>query len=219
MTILETLKSSFQRFFDTFATSLPSLVNALVVLILGWLFAKLIKFIATKGLEAVNFNGICEKVGLTDLINKSGLNKTPSSFVASLFHWIIMFIVLTAFFNTLGLTVVADLLNNVVLFIPNIIVACLLLVIGMYLSDIIRSVVVSSLKAANVSSAETIGKVAKGIVLFFVGGIILSQVGIGGAIVTNLMTSVFAALALALGLSFGLGGQETAKKLLTRFFK
>jgi len=219
MEIIEIVGSSVRGFFTKFAEFLPNLIGALLILFIGWLIARSIKWGLTKLLTAVKFDDLAARVGLQGFLDKGGIKQTSSGMLASLAYWGIMFIVLITFFNSLGLEVVSDLLNQVVLYIPNIIIAMLLLVVGMYAADFVRTLVVASLRNANFDNAEMVGTIAKGIILFFVASIVLTQLGIGGAIITTVVQGLMFALGAGLAIAFGLGAKDHIAALLDKYIK
>jgi len=141
MNALDIIQDSLGEFFNSFAAALPRLVSGVILLVIGWIIAKIIKWGVLKLLRLIKFDNITERVGINNFLSKGGLKSTGSSLLANLFYWIIMLSIWMAFFNALGLEVVSDLLNRVILFIPNIIVACVLIVVGMYLAEFVSGLV------------------------------------------------------------------------------
>ena len=213
----EIVQGALENFFNTAAAFLPNLIGALIILIVGWIIAKMIKWAVRRILTAINLDGITEKVGINSFLKKGGMTQTSTGVFSSLIYWVIMLAVLNAFFNSLGLEVVSNLLNQVILYIPNIIIACLLLVVGMYLSEFVSGLVVGALRGAKFENAELMGKIASYAILFFVVSIVLTQLGIGEEIIETIVGIVLGALGLALALAFGLGGREWAARVLDKY--
>lgn len=216
-TKIDILRDSLSAFFTKAAEFLPSFLGALIILLIGWVIAKVVKWSVAKILKALKFDSIIEKAGVDKFLVKGGIEKSGSKLMANLFYWIIMLTVLVTFFSTLGLDVVSNLLNSVILYIPNIIISCVLLVVGMYLAKFVSTLVVAALKNGNVENAETFGKVAQGAVMFFVGAIVLTQLGIGEAIITTIVQMTLGGLALALAIAFGFGARDWAGGVVNNF--
>jgi len=219
MNALDIIQDSLGEFFNSFAAALPRLVSGVILLVIGWIIAKIIKWGVLKLLRLIKFDNITERVGINSFLSKGGLKSTGSSLLANLFYWIIMLSIWMAFFNALGLEVVSDLLNRVILFIPNIIVACVLIVVGMYLAEFVSGLVVAGLKSVEFEGAEAVGRAANILVMFFVVAIVLHQLGIGKEIIETIVTIVLGAMGLALAISFGLGGKKFASEVLDRYVK
>lgn len=215
---IDILRDSVGAFFTKAAEFLPNLLGALIILFVGWIIAKVVQWSVGKLLRLVNFDSLIEKAGANKFLMKGGIKKTGSSLMASLFYWIIMLTVLVTFFNSLGLDVVSNLLNSVILYIPNIIISCVLLVVGMYLAEFVSTLVVAALKNGNVANAETFGKIAQGAVMFFVMAIVLTQLGIGESVITTIVQVTLGGVALALAIAFGFGAREWAGGVVNNFF-
>jgi len=216
MNIVETISSSLKQTFDGFAAFIPKLFGALIILLIGWIIARMIKFALSKVLKAVKFDDLTEKVGINGYIAKAGMKSRGSDLIAKLGYWIVMFTVLVLFFNSLGLGMVSDLLSDVIKFIPNIIAACILLVVGMYLAQFVQGLVEAALKTGGFSNPGLVGKIAYGAIMFLTLTIVLNQLNIGEGILDNLISIIFGALGLALSIAFGLGGVEWAKSMLNK---
>ncbi len=214
MNVVEAISESLKGTFNGFASFIPKLFGALVILLIGWLIARAIKFALSKILKAVNFDALTEKVGINGYMAKAGLKSRGSDLIAKLGYWIVMFTVLVMFFNSLGLEVVSELLNDVIKFIPNIIVACILLVIGMYLAQFVQGLSEGALKAGGFSKPGLVGKIAYGAVMFLTVTLALNQLHIGDGILDKIISIILGALGLGLSIAFGLGGQDWARKMI-----
>ena len=131
---------------------------------------------------------------------------------------IIMLIVIVAAFNSLGLRVASELFNQVILFIPNIIVSIFVLILGLFLANFTRQVVVTYCRNVGIQNADTMGKIAQYAIVIFVVSIALTQMNIGEEILTNLIVVLFGAVCLALALAFGLGGRDWASRVIEKFW-
>ena len=214
MNVVEAIMESLSSTFNGFAAFIPKLFGALVILLIGWLIARAIKFALSKVLKAVNFDSLTEKVGINSYLSKAGLKSRGSDLIAKLGYWIVMFTVLVLFFNSLGLEAVSGLLQDVINFIPNIIVACILLVVGMYLAQFVQGLAEGALKAGNFSNPGLVGKIAYGAIMFLTITLALNQLHIGEGILDNIISIVVGALGLGLSIAFGLGGQDWARKTI-----
>lgn len=219
MNIVETITRSLAETFNGFAAFIPKLFGAIIILLIGWLIARAIKFALSKILKALKFDDLTEKVGINGHLAKAGMKSRGSDLIAKLGYWVVMFTVLILFFNSLGLGMVSDLLSDVIKFIPNIIIACILLVIGMYLAQFVQGLVLAALNTGGFSNPAMVGKIAYGAIMFLVITMVLNQLGIGEGILDNIISIVVGALGLALSIAFGLGGVEWAKGMLGKITK
>jgi hypothetical protein len=197
---------------------LPKLTGALIVLVLGWLIAKATRWLIERGLKLARFNLLAEKAGVDDFLKRGGSRRTTIDVLAILGYWLVILITLLTAFNTLGLGVVAELLRRVVLFVPNVIVAVLIIAIGLYFARLLAESVVTYGKNVGLDDAELLGRLTRYAIMAFVIVIALAQIEIGGEILKNAFYILFGAVCLAFALAFGLGSQKWAGDLLERFF-
>lgn len=219
--ILETwsdvLRASFQSLWVGVITFIPNLVVAVVILCLGWAVGALVSKGISHFMKVIKFDEALEKAGFADLVKRSGLNLNSGHFLGGLVKYFIIVVFLIASFDVLGLSQVTAFLQQVVVgYLPQLIIAVLILLVGGVVGDVLSRVVTASSRAANVSQANFLGVVSKWAVWVFAVLVSLSQMGIAGAFIQTLFTGFVVAVSLALGLSFGLGGQEAAGRAIAK---
>src|SRR5690606_4041173 len=116
---------------------LPRLVLAVVVLIVGWIVAKVVRFAIERGLRAVNFNVLTERAGMDGFLRNGGIESDTTGLVALVFYWLVILAALVIGFNSLGLTYITDVLRSVILFLPRVLVAIVILAVGSYFARFI----------------------------------------------------------------------------------
>lgn len=215
----EVFIQSYKTFFQQLAEFLPSLLGALLVLIIGWIIAKIFRALCVKLLKLIRFNVVTEKARVDKFLADGGVKKSTIEIIGSLFYWLIMLIVILTAFNSLGLSAASELFNQVFLFIPNIIVAVLVLILGLFLANFLSQAIVTYLKNIEIDNADSIGKLTNYAIIVFVISVALTQLNIGKELISNAFLIVFSALCLAIALAFGLGGKEWAAGVITKYFK
>ncbi|OGI44187.1 MAG: hypothetical protein A2637_07510 [Candidatus Muproteobacteria bacterium RIFCSPHIGHO2_01_FULL_65_16] len=198
---------------------LPKLLAAVVILIAGWMIAKMFNFIVIRGLKAISFNVITEAAGMDKFLRQGGIKKTTIDILGILIYWLVILGTLLVTFNTLGLGVVSELFRSIVQFVPNVIVAILILAIGLYFARFVDNVVVAYSRNIGVEDAELVGRMARYAIMVFVFVISLKQVQVGGDILDKTFLILIAGIVTALAISFGLGGQKWAATQLEKFMK
>lgn len=197
---------------------LPKLIIAIAILVAGWLFAKAIKFAVVKALRAINFQVLTERAGVDGFLQQGGAKVDTVDILGLLIYWLVILATLVVAFSGLGLTHVTDLLGTVTLFIPNVIVAVLVLAFGAYFARFIDATVTTFGKNVELQDAELLGRLARFATLVFVVLIALDQISIGVDIVRQSFLILLAGVALALAIAFGIGGQKWAAGLLERWW-
>jgi hypothetical protein len=195
---------------------LPRLLLAIVVLVVGWLVAKLVRFAIVKALHAINFNVVTEKAGIDRFLSQGGADVDTIRVLGGLFYWLVILAALMIAFNSLDLAYVTDLLGRVVLFVPRVMVAVVILVFGAYFARFIGTAVTTYLRNLGAREASLMGRLALYAIMTFAIMIALDQLGLGDIIRETFLVLV-GAIALALALAFGLGGQKRAADLLERW--
>jgi len=195
---------------------LPRLLLAIVVLVIGWLLAKLVRFAIVKALRAVNFNVVTEKAGIDRFLSQGGAEIDTVRVLGGLFYWLVILASLMVAFNTLDLAYVTDLIGRIVLFVPRVMVSVVILVFGAYFARFIAVALATYLRSVGAREAGLMGRLALYAIMAFVIMIALDQLGLGDVIRETFLVIV-AAIALALALAFGLGGQHRAAELIERW--
>src|SRR5262245_38646536 len=200
------------------ASYVPRLAVALAILLIGWLFAKAVRFGVVKALRAFNFHVLTERAGVDSFLQQSGTNRDTSDVVGSLVYWLVIIGALIVSFNGLGLTQVTDLLSRVLLFLPKVLVALLVVVFGAYFARFIGAAVMSYCHSIGISDAELLGKIAQVAIIIFIVLIAIDQLNIGGDLVQRTFLILLGGVVLALALAFGIGGRDWAAAVLERWF-
>src|SRR3970040_2144702 len=187
---------------------LPKLAIAAVVLIAGWLLAKLARFAVVKGLRAVNFNVLTDRSGMDRFLRQGGMQGDTTEIFGVLVYWLGVPPALIVAFNGLGLSYVTDLLGKVALFVPKVIVALLILAFGAYFARFIGTTVIAYCRNIGIRDGDLLGKLAQYAIVAFVVLIAFDQVSLGAAIIRQSFLIILAGVVFALALAFGRGGRE-----------
>jgi hypothetical protein len=196
------------------ATFLPTLIGILVILIVGWIIAAVLKNVVVKLLKAIQFDSASEKSGLADVLKKGGIKNTLSELVGGLVYWIIMLLVFMAAMNALGMTVVASLLDKVILYIPNVIAAIFIISLGIFFASMIGSIVMTASANAGIKQAKLLSQVTRTVIVIFAVIMTLEQLNIATTILSTTITILLGAIGLAFALAIGLGSKDIAGKLI-----
>ena len=211
------LSSSFQGLWLGIVTFIPSLIVALVILCIGWAIGILVCRIIERFMKMIKFDEALKKAGFEETVKRAGMNLNSGKFIGKLFEYFIVIVFLIASFDVLGLSQVTVFLQQIVLgYLPQLIVAVLILLVGAVVGDVMYRIIVASSRTAGLSSANFLGTVAKWGIWVFTILIALSQIGVAGAFIQTLFTGLVVALSLAFGLAFGLGGQEAAARFIEK---
>jgi len=188
----------------------PRLVFAALVVLAGWLIAKVVRFAVIRGLHAINFHVLTERAGIDNFLRQGGMVSDSTVVFGALAYWMVILASLVVAFNGLGLAYVTDLLARVMWFVPNVFVALLVLAFGAYFAKFVGDAVQTYGRNAGMQDALLLGKVAQYAILLFVVLIALDQVKVGGDIVRQSFLIILGGVVFALALAFGLAGKDWA---------
>lgn len=209
--------TSLEGLWYQFISFIPHLVAALIVFFVGWAIAVAIGRLVEKVLVILRVNQAFENVkGLRDAAGRANVKINIPRLFGAIVQWFFIIVTLLAATNILGLTEVSEFLNSVLLYIPNVVVAALILVIAVILANFVYRTVAASVSAAGFGSASAIAAVSKWAILIFAILAALLQLNVAVSLIQTILTAFFAMLAIAGGLAFGLGGKELATKWLKK---
>ena len=192
----------------------PTLVGALLILGLGCIAAKMIKDVVGRGLRAIQFDNLAKKAGLTEILDKGGIRLGLADMLAALVYWLVIVMVLVMTVNALGLTVASQLLERLFAYIPSVISAVFVLVIGMFLANFVAGIVHAAARNTNIPSPELLGKISKYAIVIFAVSMSLEELGIAPLLVGTTFNIFFGAICFGLALAFGLGGRDAAGRYI-----
>ena len=213
---IDVFVASLTSFWTQLASFIPQLLAALILLFLGWILANLARSAMGKLLDTLKFDELGKKTGIEAFMRQGNIDLTLSRLIANLIYWIILLVVIVTVANSLGLSTVAELFNKVVFYLPNIIVAVLVLVFGVMIARFINRLVFAYLNNMGVDGALTLSTMAEYAVIIFVVFVALEQLQIGTHLLVSAFQIGFGAIGLAFALAFGLAGRDWAASVIKR---
>ncbi len=191
----------------------PALFGAAAVLVAGYLLAKLVQKGAARLLKRAHLNDMLRKGGV--LAAERALN--PTRVIANLLFWLVMFTVMLVAANALGLDSLAQVFSELVSYIPSVIAALVIVLVGIVLGDFVEGIIMASTRA--IHGGPTLARTGKGGVILLAVFMALQELGVATEIVTTAFAIIFGAVALALALSFGLGNRELAGEITREWYE
>jgi small-conductance mechanosensitive channel len=188
--------------------ALPALIGALVILVVGFIIAKVLQGIVTRVLQSMGFEGWMESGGIKQFFDRSQTNQTPLSILGKLIFWLVFFIAITMAVDTLGISAISDVLSQFIAYIPQIIAAILILVLATLLANFVAGIV------RGATGSNVIGSVAQYGIIVFAAFAALTQLGIAPELIAPTFLILLGAVALASAIAFGLGGQDVAQQIV-----
>lgn len=213
----DVLSDSFQNILTGVVSFIPSLVIAIVIVFAGWIIGAAVSKIVEQLIKAVRVDKALQAAGFDAVVERSGFKLNSGRFLGELLKWFVIVVFLVAAFDVLGLSQVNDFLRGVVIgYLPQVIASVLILLISAVVAEAMRKIVIASAKAGQVHSANLLGSVTKWAIWIFAVLAALFQLGIASTFIQTLFTGAIVALAIALGLAFGIGGQDAARDYIKK---
>jgi hypothetical protein len=212
----DAFRASLAGALNTFLAAIPRVIGFAVVLIVGWIISSLIARGVQALLHAVKFNELARRSGFADFVHNMGVRDDSAGVIASIAKWFVRLITLVVAFDTLGLPAVSNVLQQLLLWLPNLVVALVVLVIGGLAAKALSQLVRGATAEGGFTNPDMLATVTRVAVWAFTIVVAVNQLGIATTLINTLLVGLVGALALAFGLAFGLGGRDRAAQILQR---
>lgn len=213
------LTTSLATALSLFLGAIPRIIGFLVIIIIGWLISGALAAGVAAVLRAIRFNELAQRSGFSGFVQNMGLRTDASGLLANIVKWFVRLIVLVVAFDALGLPAVSEVLQQFLLWIPNLVVAVVVLVIAGLAANALGNLVRGSTAQAGLGNPDLLATIARVAVWGFGIVVAVNQIGVAQELVNTLFMGFVGALALAAGLAFGLGGRETAAQIVQGWYR
>lgn len=202
---------------EQIGTAVPALVGAALILAAGYFLARQVQRWVDDTLKRIDFNRMAHAGGLDEAVVRTGSRLDPVRAMAKLIFWLVMLVVILLASTALGLESINQMFGTMLSFIPTLIAGIVIVILGMIVGEFVRGLILAS--AGQVSGVPTLAKLAKSAVVVISIFMALQQVGVAEDIVTSAFTLILGAVALGVGLAFGLGNRELAGEITRRWYE
>lgn len=211
------LLGPLQQLLGTILGMVPAIAAAILMLLAGMVVARLVRAAVDKFFALIHLGQHTERIRLNELLARLGFGRSPAFVVGFLVYWLIILVFLVSAANAVQLTVVSQLLQRFVLFVPKLIGAVLVVAGGLLLGHFSGEIVQNAATANKLDGAVALGKIVRFTVVVFASIMALEQVGIDTSIITSSVQIILATIGLGLALAFGLGGRDVAAEIIRNF--
>lgn len=196
---------------------MAKLLAALIIILIGWIISRVIKAVVAKVLKAIKLDKLADKIELDAILAKGGITYSLSDLLGVICYWLALLVTFMVAFNAVGLSMAADLLNQIILYVPNIIAAVFVIIVGLFVSILLGNVVNTAAMNAGVSQAGLLNRIVRIIVMVFVLAIALEQLNIGAktieATISIVLATILGSIGLGIAIAFGFGCRDIAAKI------
>ncbi|MGH1471435.1 MAG: mechanosensitive ion channel family protein [Cellvibrionaceae bacterium] len=214
----EPLVTVVATFWEKIAVFLPSLLAAVVVIIVGYLIAKILHFIVVRLLNTVGLNTLSIRAGIHDVLDRAGIKSTVPEMVGKLVFWIVLLTFFVSAAETLGLSRVSSVIDELTMYLPKVIGACLILIVGFFLANLIRDVVRGSAESIGVEYAKPLSSIVFGLLCIITVSLVINQLKIETTLLNAIIAITAATLGLAVAISLGFGTRDFSKNVVASVY-
>ena len=206
--------SSLTELGRTTAEFAPAFLGAIVMLGFGWILAKAVSVVSHRLLRRLGLDRLCERLGLSDTLSGAGVSRAPSEILGLLLFWLLMLTFVLSAFESLGLTAVTEPIDRLIGYLPHVIGAVLILIVGTALARFVSDLISSAAASAGVANAQALGVGARGAMVIMVFVLSLEQLGVDTQLLVSALTALVGALAIGVALAFAVGARRVIEALL-----
>lgn len=204
--------------FEVMLAVVPALFRALIILLVGWLLAKIIAKVIRKVLMSIGVDRLARKLMKIDFFEQSNINLVPSTIISGVVYYFILIVFVMAAVEAMGLTMISELLQDFIAYIPNGLTACALLVLGIFVADAVKKIIVSTCRSLSISSGNLIANVVFYFILLNILLIALRQAQLQTRFMEANITVVLAGVSGAFAIGYGLASRKIMSNLLASFY-
>jgi hypothetical protein len=215
--VLEALQEAGRNFVLSAAALLPRLVLTISIVAVGWIIAAILRAVTRTLLARLGFGRLCARQGVTELLRAADLPE-PERLVAAIIFWVVWIGFLLSGVDVLGLTAVRGMIDDFADFVPRLIVAIVILVVGVVFANVAWRATQLAAINARVPSPRVLSGTVRALVLLLTGAMALDQIAVARTIVLTAFAIAFGAVMLGLAIAFGVGGGQIARRILEHWF-
>lgn len=193
---------------------IPSIAGAIVILVVGWLLAKFVETVLVRILKTVRLDTVSDKAGVSNVLAQGDIRVTLSELVGAIVYWLIILVVIATALNALNLSVAAELVSRLVEYVPNILIAVFIMLMGAFLANFVSTIVRTSASNMGLKNAKLLGKVTQVVLVIFAVIIAIEQLKIASALLVLAVNAMLISFGLGIALAFGLGCKDIAGKFV-----
>ncbi len=209
---------SFQSFGQKLLGTIPGILGAIIILLLGWLFAKFVAKGVARLLKLIKFDMLADKIKATDFLKKANVESSPSEVIGVFVYWILLLLVIISASDALGWTAVSGEVSKLLSLLPNVLVGIVFFIIGYYIASFVRDVIRGAASSMNIGAGKLISSFVFYLLLILITLTALNQAGVDTSIITGNLMLILGAILGAAAISYGFASRDVLSNILAGFF-
>lgn len=210
--------NSFQTFAQKLMGAIPSILGAILILLLGWLLAKIISRGIARLLRLIKFDSIADKIKATEFLEKANVQLTPSALIGRFFYFLLLLLVIISASDALGWNAVSDEISKLIGYLPNLLVAITVFIVGAYIATFVRDIIRGATKSLGISTGKLISSFVFYLLFTLVSLTSLEQAGVDTSIITSNLLLIMGAVLGAASISYAIASKDVLANILASFF-
>ncbi|MEL6922953.1 MAG: mechanosensitive ion channel domain-containing protein [Bacteroidota bacterium] len=210
--------NSLTTFGQKLMGALPGIIGALLILLLGWLFAKVISSAVRKLLSVMRFDKLADRVNVKDFLEKANIKLTPSGLISRFVYWLIILLVIITASDALGWSAVSEEISKLLGYLPQLLAAIVFFIVGVYIASFVRDVILGATRTLSISAGKIISTFVFYLLMMLVTLTALEQAGIDTSIITSNLLLIIGAIMAAAAISYGFASRDVLSNILGSFF-
>ncbi len=209
---------SLTAFGQTLMSAIPGIIGAILIVLLGWLFARLVSTAIQRILKVIKFDKLGEKVNVKEFLQKANINLTPGALIGKFVYWLVMLLVVITASDALGWSAVSEEISKLLGYLPQLLAAIVFFIVGTYIATFVRDVILGATKTLGISAGKVISTFVFYLLLIIVALTALDQAGIDTSIITSNLLLIIGSIMAAAAISYGLASRDLLASILGSFF-
>lgn len=209
---------SLRSFGQSFMTAMPRVLGAILIIFLGWLFARFLSRGVQKLLKTVKFDRLADRINTGNWLEKANIKSAPSVLIAKFIYWVLLLLVVITAAETLGWTAISQEISKLLDYLPNLLAAVIFFVIGIYIATFVRDMIRGATKTLGISAGRIISSFVFYLLFLLISLTALDQAGIDTTIITSNLLLIIGSIMAAAAISYGLASREVLANILAAFF-
>ena len=211
----QTIINATASFWNKIASFLPNLVATLVIFIVGWLVARIISKWSVKLLGRLGFDGLCERIGLSEAMAKAGIEKSPAAIFGKFIYLFLMLMIVISAAETLGMTRITTILDEFILYLPKVLGALFVIMVGMFIAHVVKQSIHTAVAKMGMEYASSVARVAQIIIFITTFSLAVSQLEIETQMLNIVFAIVLGCIGVAAAISLGLGTRSVSNNIIS----
>jgi len=214
----EVLLESFKSFGQQFSAALPSVIGAVLILLIGWIVAKIVSGVIGRILKVVKFEKLADKVGVNGMLEKSNIKMDAGGLICKFIYWIMMLLVIITASDALGWNAVSREISKLIGYMPQLLAAIVFFIIGVYIATFVKDLILGATRSLGISAGKVIGSFVFYMLIILVTLTALDQAGVKTDIITSNLLIILGSIMLAAGISYGFASRDVLSNILGSYF-